>query len=59
MGKSKEEKRKMVINPLEQFEVVDVRIGMSPMTNLSIFMIVPIMIFGILILGIVRGEVNK
>lgn len=49
----------MVINPLEQFEIVDVKVGLSPMTNLSIFMIVPILIFGILVYGIVRGEVNK
>ena len=49
----------MVINPLEQFEIVDVKVGLSPMTNLSIFMIIPILIFGILVYGIVRGEVNK
>ena len=49
----------MVINPLEQFEIIDIRIGLSPMTNLSLFMIIPIIIFGILIVGMVKGEVNR
>ena len=49
----------MVINPLEQFEVVDIKIGLSPMTNLSLFMIIPIGIFGLLVMGMVRGEVNR
>ena len=49
----------MVINPLEQFEVVDIKIGLSPMTNLSVFMIIPIAILGIFIYGMVKGEVNK
>ena len=51
--------RKMVLNPLEQFEIVEIKIGLSPMTNLSIFMIIPIIIFGLLVLGMVKGEVNR
>ena len=49
----------MVLNPLEQFEIVEIKIGLSPMTNLSIFMIIPIIIFGLLVLGMVKGEVNR
>lgn len=49
----------MVINPLEQFEIIDMKIGLSPMTNLSLYMIIPIMIYGILILGMGKGEVNR
>lgn len=49
----------MAINPLEQFEIVDIKIGLSPMTNLSIFMIIPIMVFGILVYGMAKGEVNR
>ena len=41
----------MVINPLEQFEIVEVNIGLSPMTNLSVYMIVPIMILVLLVYG--------
>ena len=49
----------MAINPLEQFEIVDMRIGLSPMTNLSIFMLVGMIIFGLFVYGMIRGEVNR
>lgn len=49
----------VVFNPLEQFSVVDIYIGLSPLTNLSLFMIVPIIFMGILSIGLVRGEINR
>ena len=55
----REKREEMVINPLEQFAIVDIRIGLSPMTNLSLFMIIPIVILGLLVGGMVRGEVNR
>lgn len=49
----------VVFNPLEQFSVVDIYIGLSPLTNLSLFMVVPIIFMGILSMGLVRGEINR
>ena len=49
----------VVFNPLEQFSVVDIYIGLSPLTNLSLFMVVPIILFVILSVGLVRGEINR
>ena len=49
----------VVFNPLEQFSVVDIYIGLSPLTNLSLFMVVPIIFFVILSVGLVRGEINR
>ena len=46
----------MRINLLEQFGIEEIKIGLSPVTNLSIYMIIPIMILGIVIKGIKRGE---
>ena len=49
----------MVFNPLEQFSVVDIYIGLSPLTNLSLFMMFPIIYFVLLNVGLVRGEINR
>ena len=58
-GRKGEERKMVVFNPLEQFSVVDIYIGLSPLTNLSLFMIVPIILLVICSVGLVRGEINR
>lgn len=57
--KGEKRRREMVINPLEQFEIIDIRIGLGPVTNISVYMIIPIVILGVMIYGMMRGEVNR